>query len=159
MKRRKLGYSASMQRPVRDPDLRLAGLSLWVGGRQFPDEQDFWDGNWLSVHAEMRAPGAQVNCDGPILRTTEIERFRDQLRALHATLQGKAILDPLEPELKVTCEAQALGAIAIEIAITPDHLEQSHTFFSGIDQSYLPAVIAECDGILERFPTRGTPGE
>jgi hypothetical protein len=27
------------------PAIQLAGLSIWVHGRQFPDLHDYWDGN------------------------------------------------------------------------------------------------------------------
>jgi hypothetical protein len=107
----------------------------------------------------MSASGARVTCDGSILRTDEIQRFRDQLILLNKTLQGNATLEPMEPELKVTCEAQPLGAVVVKVEITPDHLTQAHSFVMPLDQSYLPAVIDECDAILKRFPTRGTPGE
>ena len=32
-----------------EPDIKLAGLQIWVHGRQFPDSDDYWDGNWLYV--------------------------------------------------------------------------------------------------------------
>jgi hypothetical protein len=32
-----------------EPDLKLDGFSLWVFGRQFPDANDYWDGNWLPL--------------------------------------------------------------------------------------------------------------
>jgi hypothetical protein len=34
-----------------EPDLRVAGLRVWIHGRQFPDSQDYWDGNWLNATA------------------------------------------------------------------------------------------------------------
>jgi hypothetical protein len=33
------------------PNLELEGLQIWVHGRQFPDSNDYWDGNWLRVTA------------------------------------------------------------------------------------------------------------
>ena len=41
------------------PDLRVAGFQLWVHGREFPDAQDEWDGNWLRLTAHCgEAAGA-----------------------------------------------------------------------------------------------------
>ena len=62
-----------------EPDLRLGGLSIWIAGLQFPDSSDYWDGNWLVIRARMDAPGATVRCEGPILMTSDVERFRDEL--------------------------------------------------------------------------------
>jgi hypothetical protein len=46
--------------PMQDqPDLQLAGLSLWV--LQFPGaENDYWHENWLNVRVRVEAPGAIV---------------------------------------------------------------------------------------------------
>ena len=42
------------------PDLKLAGLQLWVHGREFPESEDADDGNWLRVTAHCGASGASV---------------------------------------------------------------------------------------------------
>ena len=141
-----------------EPDLCLGGLSLWVDGRQFPDATDYDDGNWLNVRARMAAPGATVGCEGAILMTTDIDRFRSQLVSLRAALAGEAILAGYEPELKVTLKMQRLGQIEGEVEITPDHLNQFHRVRLDVDQSYLPALIASCDAILDRFPIFGASG-
>ena len=39
--------------------------------------------------------------------------------------------------------------------MTPDNLKQWHKFIFAIDQSYLPATVAGCKRLLERFPVRG----
>jgi hypothetical protein len=31
------------------PDIKIHGLQTWIHGRQFPNEDDYWDGNWLRV--------------------------------------------------------------------------------------------------------------
>jgi hypothetical protein len=139
-----------------DPDLRLAGFSLWIDGREFPDATDFWDGNWLAVRARMEANGARIECEGSILRTTDIEEFRNQLAAMAETLKGEAALMPLEPELKLVFRMQTRGQVEVTIEITPDHLTQRHAFILDSDQSYLPALVASCDAILARFPITNT---
>ena len=140
-----------------EPDLRLGGLSIWVAGRQFPDSSDYWDGNWLVIQARMDAPGATVRCEGPILMTSDVERFRNELAAASETLAGEATLAGLEPELAVKVKVQRLGQVALEVEITPEHLTQHHRFTVDLDQSYLPAVITSCEAVLERFPVRGSP--
>jgi hypothetical protein len=36
------------------PSLKIDGFALWVHGRQLPESQDFYDGNWLNVTAQRR---------------------------------------------------------------------------------------------------------
>jgi len=149
---------SSPARDDREPDLRIAGLRLWVHGRQFPDADDYWDSNWLVITARVEAKGAGVEIEGPLIRNTEIAAFAAELRRLSETLRGTAKLDCLEPELEVSlCPADAIGHIAIAISITPDLLNQSHRFEFGTDQSHLPMLIAECEAILEAHPVIGTP--
>ena len=44
---------------------------------------------------------ASVECEGPILMTTGIWQFRDQLIATAISLAGEAALKGLEPEINV----------------------------------------------------------
>jgi len=138
-----------------EPDLKLLGLSIWVDGRQFPGNPDYFDGNWLNVRARMEAPSATVRCAGSILMTSDSLRFRDQLVTVNAELAGEAELAGFEPNLKVTLKMQRLGHLEAEVEITPDHLSQFHRFSLDLDQSYLPALISSCNAILVRYPTVG----
>jgi hypothetical protein len=140
-----------------DPDLVLDGLSIWVLDREFPEATNGWDEEWLSVRATMRGIGSSVTTEGMILMTTDFKRFRDQLATLHAAMGGEACLSGYEPNLKVTLSADKRGGVPGQIEITADHLSESHRFEIGIDQSYLPALVASCDAILERFPVIGRP--
>ena len=139
-----------------DPDLHFCGFSLWVDNRQFPEARDYWDSNWLSIRARMEASGARVECSGPILMTTDIQKFRRQLATLVDTLTGEATLKALEPELNVVLRMRTLGHIEGTIEITADHLNQRHQFTVKADQTYLPELVRSCDAILERFPVINT---
>ena len=50
----------SKQKYLGEPALRIAGFQLWVHGYQFPDSNDYWDGNWLRVTVHCGAAGASV---------------------------------------------------------------------------------------------------
>ena len=139
-----------------DPDLSFCGFSLWVDQRQFPSASDYWDGNWLIVRAQMEANGARIKCGGPFLMTTDIKHFRDGLMTMVNTLAGEATLMGLEPELNLLLKMEKLGHVEGVIEITPDHLNQHHSFTVAADQSYLPALIRGCDAILDRFPVINT---
>lgn len=139
------------------PDIKLAGLQIWIHGRQFEDNHDYSDGNWLRITAHCGAEGADVWATGSIIEVTDIERWHSTSKSLFETLQGEANLECIEPELSVTMKAQSLGAIEMEVTITPNHMRQGHWFQFDIDQSYLSPLIEQCAAILHKYPVRGNP--
>ena len=140
-----------------EPDLKVAGFQLWVHGRQFPESEDYYDGNWLRVTAHCGASGASVWVQGAILMVTDIAGFGNQCAAMLAGDGKSAVLDPFEPELRVSLEtADPLGHVRGQVEITPDHLTQTHRFEFEVDQSYLPGIIEQCSAIVREYPIRGT---
>jgi hypothetical protein len=144
-----------MQMNSLEPDLRLGGFSLWVSGRQFPDVNDFWDGNWLHVEAHMQASGALVEARGPILHASEIAKFVQELEPLHTNLTGEAALRCIEPNLEIVIRCDALGHVTVRVVITPDHMTQSHVFTFDLDQTYLGPLLDGCRSVLSNWPIRG----
>jgi hypothetical protein len=142
-------------KPIDDPDLTIAGLKIWVHGRQFPESGDYHDANWLFITAQCDAEGARVTATGPILQITEILHFLKSCEILATTLRGSAILPCREPNLAVELDAKSHGHIAITVEITPEHLSQWHRFEFDADQTYLPPIISGCRNLLKRFPIRG----
>ena len=138
------------------PDLKVAGFQLWVHGRQFPEAEDYDDGNWLRVTAHCGASGASVWAQGAILMVTDIAGFGDGCAAMLSGEIKSAALDPFEPELRMSLEASdGLGHIRAQVEITPDHLQQAHRFEFEVDQSYLPGIIRQCSEIVQEYPIRG----
>lgn len=146
-----MNYSATA---LGEPDLDLAGLKLWVHGYQFPNADDYWDGNWLNATAICSSTGATVQVHGFFVRTDEISEWQSAVDKLDADLKGEAKLACMEPYISVTLTAGSLGAIAMEVKITPDHLNQEHRFEFSIDQSYLARLSSQCARILHAFPLR-----
>ena len=142
-----------------EPDLRLEGFRLWVHGRERPDANDWADGNWLLVTARMEAAGARVEAKGPFLRAEELAAFAEQLKALDATLAGKAELSCMEPQLHVLLEGTGLGHIAATIELTPDLANQTHRFRLETDQTWLGRMLTSLDAVLESYPVRAAPGQ
>lgn len=138
------------------PDLKLEGLQIWIHGRQFADAADDWDGNWIRVTAHCGGNGASVFATGSIIHLSELDRWRVESEELLKKLSGEAKLACLEPALSVTLKAGSLGHITMEVSITPDHMSQRHWFQFGIDQSYLPPLVKQCQSILEAYPIKGS---
>jgi hypothetical protein len=139
-----------------EPHLHLAGLKLWVHGYQYLDVDDYWDGNWLNATAVCSENGATVLVRGAFIRTNEIQDWQYAVDKLLADLEGEAKLECMEPEIVVTLRAKALGAVEMEVQITPDQLTQEHRFTFAIDQSYLEPSSSQCLRLINAFPIRGT---
>jgi len=139
-----------------EPHLHLAGLKLWVHGYQFRDVDDYWDGNWLNATAVCSENGATVLVRGAFIRTNEIQDWQYGVDKLLASLEGEAKLECMEPEIAVTLRAKSLGAVEMEVQITPDQLTQEHRFTFAIDQSYLEPLSSQCVRLLNAFPVRGS---
>ncbi|MBM4385593.1 MAG: hypothetical protein FJ091_19765 [Deltaproteobacteria bacterium] len=152
-----LGSAKMSQRELEhlgDPDLEIAGLRVWVHGRQFPDATDYWDGNWLRVTGRCNYPGSSVRVHGSIIHLGELVGLLRGCERLLQTLSGRAELACIEPNLRVELEAKTGGHIDVAISITPDHMTKKHSFNDAFDQTYLPPIISACKRILERFPVR-----
>ena len=139
-----------------EPHLHLAGLKLWVHGYQYRDAKDYWDGNWLNATAICSGSGATVLVRGAFIRTDEIHDWQHAVNKLHAEMDGEAKLKCMDPEIGVTLKARSLGAVEMEVQITPDQLIQEHRFIFAIDQSYLQPLSSQCARLLGDFPIRGT---
>ena len=139
-----------------EPALKVAVFQLWTHDRQFPEANDFDDGNWLHITAHCGMSGASIWIQGAIVMVTDIARFGDQCAAMLRGDSSSATLDPFEPELKLSLEvAGRLGQIRARVEITPDPLAQFHKMEFEIDQSYLPSIIKQCAAILQEYPVRG----
>lgn len=139
-----------------EPHLHLAGLKLWVHGYRYREEKDYWDANWLNATAICSENGATVLVQGAFIRTDEIYDWQRAIDKLHGEMEGEAKLACMEPEIGVTLKARSLGAVEMEVQITPDRLTQEHRFIFAIDQSYLPPLASQCVRLLSDFPIRGT---
>ena len=136
------------------PNIRLAGVQIWVHNRQFPESDDYWDGNWINVTAHCGAKGADVWISGSIIHLPEIKRWVNACENMHATLSGEANLECMEPWLSIKLVMRELGQISMEVSITPDLAAQEHRFEFDIDQSYLPELVKECRRVIARHPIR-----
>ena len=137
-----------------EPSLRLAGLSLWVFGYAYPDCNDYWDGNWLNVRVRAETSGSRVEASGALLRIDELTSFTRELDVLYRNLTGTAELKCLESALGVKVACDLVGHIQVIVDLTPDHMTESHEFKFELDQTYLPATLAGCKTVLDRFPIK-----
>jgi hypothetical protein len=136
-----------------DYDLELAGLRLWVHGREFLN-QTLWDyEDWLWITAQYQTRGASVWTCGPITLTSEFNGLLKELKVMHRDLRGKATFASLDPGLKLSLEINHLGQVFFDVEIAPDHLTQKHIFDEQIDQSYFRSAVGGLERIVRAYPS------
>ncbi len=145
--------------PEEAPAIEVAGLRIWVRGRQYPDAADYWDGNWLIVSAIYQSPGSTVKTAGPIIHLSEIEALQSSCEILRTTLTGTAGLSCMEPELSFEVRAVCGGRMELSVSITPNAVKESHEFREEIDQSHLSLIISACRKVLNAYPIRKVGSE
>jgi hypothetical protein len=142
--------------PAQAPSIALGDFQLTVHRRQFPDAHDRWDGNWLHVTAQCTQAGAIVAAGGPITEAPDLQRFRDELAAVHASRRGQAELRGAEPDLHVrVVSSGASGRLQVRVELSPYPRTQGHWFEFDVAEADLPATIRQLDAVLELFPVRG----
>jgi hypothetical protein len=140
-----------------EPSIAVGPLKVWVHGRQFPESDDYWDGNWLFLTARCDGHGSRVSVTDSCLHLSEVKKWKDDLDAFRVSPKGVVELATMEPTLKVKIgEAKSsLGQMDMHVSLSADHLNEEHTFRSIIDQSYLPGLSAQLAAILRSYPIKG----
>lgn len=113
------------------------------------------DANWVSGEVEL-AVGSIGSFRGKLrvsLRTQELERFRDELRALEADYTGEATLTHLEGQFEATVRmTDGAGTLT---GFVREHVGAELRFTGvGTDQSYIRAAVTEFDALVRAFPVR-----
>lgn len=140
--------------PPGPPDLSLGGLAIWILGRPFENSDDGWSDEALDIAVRFRSEASYVITSETYLYTWEIHKFRTALTQACKSPEGTVFLHPLDNIPNIDLKFLDLGKIAATIEICPFSPDEEHAFHIEIDQSYLPALIRDCDRILERYPLR-----
>lgn len=130
-------------------------LSLKIVRRAHPGSDDFWDGNWLVAHVEVKVEGFSGKTLGN-LRSDEILRLGEQLQRAYETLSGEVNFATMEGWLEFDVQFLHTGGVTVNGCMKPDFsLGNRLHFLLDIDQSYLPAVLAQIRQVVKRFPVIG----
>jgi hypothetical protein len=133
-------------------------ISIRVLGRLHPGTDDFWDGNWLATPIEAVVGNFQGKV-GASLRAEELRSFRDALRVLYATLNGKAVLESMEEWLTLRIAATSSGRLEVTGTLVDRLGDGTQLMFTihDLDQSCLPRIIDALDEVETFFPVLGSP--
>jgi len=138
------------------PDIVLAGFSLWVEGRQFPDLEDYWDGNWITVRATCAGRGATSELTDSCIHLSELSRWAEMCEELLAERTPQAELPTMEPYIQAAVERSGeSGRLIARITLTPGHPAEGDVFRFAIEASDVRRLIESLQRMLARFPIRG----
>lgn len=146
--------TSEWQKQLGAPDIRLSGLQIWIHSRTPEDDQETWGGNWLRVTVHCGALGSDVWADGEIIHLSEMLLWHAEIEQLHKMLTRQAKLSCVEPELDIVIKSGPLGRMTMEVSITPDHMNQRHSFEFEIDQSYLQSLLDQLRVVFQKYPVR-----
>ncbi len=95
-----------------------------------------------------------------MLRVDELARFRVALKEISQTLTGEAALESMERWLRLTVRCLPSGALqvtgtAADLSRTGNEL---HFEIGGMDQSFLPDLIADLSAVERAYPLRRDDG-
>lgn len=133
-------------------------IAIDVLRRLYPKAEDYSDGNWVDAQIDVSV-GVWRGTYHASLHVDEFIDFRKQLETMHATLQGVARFDPMEPWLELTVTAESSGLLSVTGTAC-------HNFSSGtrlefelesMDQSHIPAMLSQLRDIEREIPLRGSP--
>lgn len=144
---------------VNEPDIALAGMSIWIDGYQYPTSTEYWDANWLIVRVLCVGQNATVRLNEACIHAPELAAWLESCVSLNDGRTGEAAMPTMEPYLQVTINrsGEFNGLVAI-VKLTPNNISQFHEFRFPIDPSYLPRLIVSLKQTLNRFPVRALNG-
>ena len=144
--------------------IRLGGeeaefLTLAIRGRNCPESEDYWDGNWLWCTADVAA-GAFRGSVSNLIRNEDLIRFLPRLEDLHRRLDGEALLDTLEAWLDLRVIGIGHGQVEVRGSLCDAPVGGNQLEFRlDLDQTFLPAAIAQIRAAVEAFPIVGRRSE
>ncbi len=148
MSKKQLGKIPNLKKP----SLKILGFQMWVHGREFPDSQDYWDGNWLNVTVHCGRLNSDVWFTGSIVHLSELNRLKEDIEKLCITFKGVIILDTMEPYLRIEFETTSKENIAMKVTFTPDHMYEDHHYLFELDENQLRSCGEQLRNILVDYP-------
>jgi hypothetical protein len=136
----------------------LAKVRIAFRGRMHEGFSDYWDGNWLITRITGDVGGFRFDLPAA-LRADEVRRFREGVVLLYQKLSTEARLRSMEDwiDLLVTGDGSGRLVVTGSIAGKPDRRNRLEFVIENYDQTFLPPLLAELEGVESRFPVLGAP--
>ena len=128
-------------------------LRINVIGLAHPDAKEDWDRKWVKSKVSLKAGGfiGQFACD---LMTSDFQQIKEQLSELYEKLDGIAIFDTIEDQIKIKIKGDGIGHFMADcIVMDSPGTGNSLEFELEFDQTYIPEMINQLENITRTLPT------
>lgn len=130
-------------------------LLIRILQRQFPQNRDYWDGNWLVATVEVSVGAFRGEVNG-YLRADEFALFSQELVELYTKLTGTARFSTMEGWLTLLLTGDGLGHIVAECVLRDEPgMGNKLEFALGFDQTYIPNILNGLTQVSQTFPIVG----
>lgn len=132
-------------------------LSITIIGRERPESDSYWDGNWLLATIKVKTDKFSANVSGTV-RADELVNLSRDLQLLHDTLEGNLVFTTIEEWISFRIDIDKLGGIRLSGKISDNFLNDTYLIFSIItDQSFLSIPLSQLRQATNKFPVIGKP--
>jgi hypothetical protein len=125
-----------------------------------PSNPRHWGGSWVSGTITVRAGGFSGTITAN-LQAEDFVLFRDAVRRVHAELRGEAVFMTMEDQLELQLIGDGVGPLEIEgkVSDRAGWTGNTLTFHLSCDQSDLPPLLRDLDGLVAAFSVVGKPDD
>ncbi len=130
-------------------------IRIELTGLTYPKAELDWDRNWIRSKVAVEAGGfsGKFEC---YLMTTDFERFKQELSRIYNTLDGTALFNTLEGQVKIEIRGDGIGHFeancsVMDFAGTGNKL----VFDINFDQTVIPGMVRQLDNIIRIYPISG----
>jgi hypothetical protein len=144
------------------PNLKIAGLQIWVHGRE--DRLTFGTNNpgddWLLVtmHCSRDSSEVWVKNEGAISVYYDVKTLIGELEKFENNPTDKVTYQFTEPYLALEFNANPIktdGEMEIKVDITPTQLFEHHSYYFGITEKEVKDLLLGLKNLLIEYPVSG----
>ena len=131
-------------------------LVLKAAGREFPEIDEYWDGNWMMIHLVFTMPGVKIDFIDPCIRTDELEDFLEELKNFSQEHVLGIETDFTEPILYLNMQVMEPGSdditTQVEINVLTEQAQAGMTVEMDVTMDAVEEFIRGIEEILREYP-------
>jgi hypothetical protein len=161
----------SYQDKLGKPYFQIAGLQIWVHGRESQLESGIAikEDDWLivTIHCGRDSSDVWVKNIAAMNLYYDIKTLISELEKFNNEHKNKVVYKLTEPYLSIEFEAnpsqpKTNSMIEMRIQITPTQLFEDHEYIFGVTEKDVATLLSELKKLLVEYPIRGVyrlPGQ
>jgi hypothetical protein len=133
-------------------------VAIRVLAREFPGNDDYWDGNWIRTQLIVTNGGVRADFHS-FMRAEEFADFAEQVASLAQSPTGTATFETMENWLRLGITRVAEGTLDVRCAVHDADRFGSYLEFAiqDLDHTSLHPLAAALKAVVEQFPVVGQP--